>query len=88
MNVLFQTKDELPYACTECDKRFAQKTNLRNHLRTVCASLWCMRSLWNFLQHSSDQPFECDTCHKRCCLACIVVLTFVCLCAGSTASGI
>ncbi|XP_078518057.1 uncharacterized protein LOC144782523 isoform X2 [Lissotriton helveticus] len=40
---------ERPYACTECKKRFFQKTHLIVHCRI----------------HSGEKPYMCTFCHKR-----------------------
>jgi uncharacterized Zn-finger protein len=37
------------FQCPQCHKKFQQKGNLRNHMRT----------------HSGEQPFGCEVCNKK-----------------------
>lgn len=45
-------KNHLPFKCTKCDKGFALKCNLTNHLKFT---------------HSDKKNFKCDKCDRRFC---------------------
>ena len=48
MKGLTQVKNQKPYACPVCDRKFAQITDIKNHERT----------------HTGEKPYGCVYCDK------------------------
>lgn len=66
LNVHIMTKHRMlkPHLCTECTARFAKRSDLRRHVKTV----HCMDSLKDDddpVAAASNKPFPCGYCDKR-----------------------